>query len=526
MLTSARRVAAALLAATVCGAGPASAQPEPSAADVEAGVAAAALYSLAEALAPVSGSAFASASVTAAPPQPVGRPGGPTDAHVLRFPHVRVASGGRLLSASPVDVIVLRLSDDLFEIRAELPGRMDYLLDQTYLGALTISEQAIRGVWSNSLRMFVELDVSLREVRTAETACDGSCRDRLAGQGLTATLADPSGPGGLPERSIGSFDWYHGLTEQEAERWSGLVRFAAENLVWPLDQGGPAQSIGQISLEADVRSVDLLGIRQLVDQWPDPGAVGPPDDAAVSDLLEAVPPLLEGGSITVRMNDLSLDAGRPGADAGTRPGGLEVERVGGRIAIDGLAGGDTQMQLSFAYSAPGLADGPDARLADLVPETLSMAAEVARIPSAHAWQEIRQSLVAPALLSQVETEMAILGGLIGLGATPEAHWSIGPVRADYADWSMGIEGTMSLTGPPMWDVTGGFDLLLQDIDRPMARLPDHPVDWLRERGSPVVQALRDIALPGPAPGSLMVRVDLPEHGSVFLNGHELTTMLE
>ena len=85
---------------------------------------------------------------------------------------------------------------------------------------------------------------------------------------------------------------------------------------------------------------------------------------------------------------------------------------------------------------------------------------------------------------------------------------------------------MALTGPPLWEVTGGFDLHVQNVDQPLARLSDHPIPWLRERGLPIVQALRDIAPPGTEPDTLTVRIDIPEHGSVYLNGHDLTGMLE
>ena len=533
MFALARRTAVALWVATVFSVGPALAQAQPPAPEDVTRVATAALRTLAETLVTVSGLELDRADFTAGSPEPVGPSGGQAEAHVLRFPDVRVTERDRFLSAASVDVIVLPLSDDMFEVRVQLPDLMDHLNHGIYLGALTIGEQTIRGVWSDSLRMFVELEVSLNDIRAAESSCDAACDARLADLDLSVIVPDSMGTSPYTDLTIRSFDWRHGLTEQEAGLWSGLVRLAVEDLVWDADEDWTARSIDQIALEANIRSADLSGIRHLADRMPDPDTLDPQDALAASRLLATIPPLLDGGSVTVRLNGFVLEptnpAPTPGAEVSTdewATNRLTVDRVGGRIAIDDLTSEASQIQISLAYSAPDLPDRQNTGLVDLVPETLSMALGVHRIPSEHAWQEIRSNLLAPVLLSQQQIGLPVLAGLIKLVATPEAHWSIGPVQADYADWALGVEGTMALTGPPLWEVTGGFDLHVQNVDQPLARLSDHPIPWLRERGLPIVQALRDIAPPGTEPDTLTVRIDIPEHGSVYLNGHDLTGMLE
>ena len=530
MLILRRRVALALWAATLFGAGSASAQPAP---EDATRVATAALGTLAETLIPVSGLEFRTAEFTVASPELIGPSDGQAEAHVLRFPDVRVADGSRLLSAASVDLIVLRLSEDLYEVRVQLPSLMDQLRGQVYIGTLTIGERTIRGVWSDSLRMFVELEVSLSGIRIAELPCDAACDARLGDLDLSVIIPDAAGTHAFPELTIGSFDWHHGLTEQEAGLWSGLAGLAVEDVVWSADEDWAARSIGQISLEADIRSADLSGFRDLADQMPDPDTPRPLDALTVSRLLATTPPLLDGGSVAMRVSSLVIEpAAAPEAhgaevtaDPEAPPRGT-VDRFGGRIAIDGLTGEESQMQVSLAYSVAGPTDRQNARWADLMPETLSMAVGVDRIPSEYAWQEIQHKFIAPLLFSRREIELAAVASLISLGATPEARWSIGPVQADYADWSLGGEGTMALTGPPLWEVTGELDLMLRNIDQPLARLPDHSNPWLRERGLPILRALRDIALPGAEPDTLTVQVAVPEHGRVYLNGHELSNILE
>lgn len=521
-MTLARRIAVALWVTALFGTAPASAHSVPPTRDDVAGVAAAALHNLLDALVPAAVLGVRGAEFTAEPPQTVELPNGQDGAHLLRFPDVRLVTSGSFLSAASVDVIVLPLSSDLFEVRVQLPVVVDHLLDRAYHGALTIAEQSIRGVWSESLRMFIELEVTLGDIRTADIACDAACSARLSeldlgdivpGSGLTAPYR---------RLSVTSLEWHHSLAEQEAGRWSGLVGFSGEDLVWEGD--GTLNSLGQFTMEADIRSVDLSGFRDLADQMPEPVSLEPVDMLTVSRLLETTPPLLDGGSVTMRLSDLVLEDPAPTDRAPAN--WVAVERLGGRIAIDGLMGEATEMQISFAYSAPGLTERQYAQLVDVLPETLSMAAGVEGIPSAHAWQEMGRTVLAPLLLSRGLPEMLLFGSVIDFGATPEAYWSIGPVRADYADWAFGVDGTMVLAGPPSWSVTGGFDLILENVDRPIARLPEHPNPSLRERGLPIVRALRDIALPGTEPETLTVRIDVQEQGVVYLNGYALSGILE
>lgn len=526
MFTSALRGAAALLVLIVIGVGAASGEPAP---DDETRVATAALHALAEALVPVSGLSFRSPEVTlVTPPEPVVPPSGQAGAHVLRFADVRIVDGNRFLSAAPIDVIILRLSDDLFEVRVQLPSLMDHLISEAYIGAVTFADHAIRGVWSDGLRMFVELEVAFSGVRLAEAACDAACVTRLAGLGLTIMIPEFSSALAPQDRIVGSVAWRYSLTEQETGRWSGLADFTVADLRQAQDRNDSAQSIGQISMQADVRSVALTDIRRLADGLRDSDTERPLGTFAIWRLLEDIPPLLDGGSITLRLSDLVYeDAGLldgPGSERS--PDQPDLERLAMRVAIDGLSSETSQMQISLAYSAPGLSERQGAETADIVPEILSLSANVEDIPSEHAWMQVRQRLLVPLLQSRRELQLAVAGSMLFIGADPAARWSVGPVRAEYVDWALGIEGTMSLTGQPGWDVAGAFDLRLENIDRPISRLPDNPVPWLRERGLMIAQALRDIALPGPEPGMLTVRIDMPAEGDVSLNGHSLESIVE
>jgi hypothetical protein len=386
-----------------------------------------------------------------------------------------------------------------YRVAFELPDRVEF---QDGLEVYTLSYQPaeVRGLWLPAISSFVQLTVRLSELALTDAA-----EHVLFTAGEAAWVAD------LQETSPGLWSGPSSLemTALEAFERGGLLRLSVRKVF------------------AGTRFTDLkleFYGRMVTEMNRDP-------EGFVASLAEP-----EGGEsfleqITSMVASSTLDFGVEGFVAYDDDGEQAFAFDRASIGVRARQQDANRASVGLSYSHAGLvAEIPDAGVGqDLLPRAADLVIDVGNIPvqdiGRAALEMFGQSLIAAAQAdgddAEAETDlmMSEFGGRM-IAALNEAGTDIKvELSFDSAVTAMTLAGGVVADPEAAWGLSGGFELVIGDLDRLIALTEQDPL--LAAYGA-VVMAFAEIAERGepsaerPAPATFTITIE--RDGAVMVNG--------